>query len=178
MKNIFASIAMFLTVFSAHASMNWNAVAADPTQIQQLTSNVDALTKVLFETKGEQSVSLDKAWHGIHFLLTGSAWKMNGGASLAILGGKPVGEDLGYGPARVLTPAQVKAIAAALEKETPESLSSRYDLQAMEKEQIYPSIWQREGKEGLRYLLDSYKSLLAFYKRAADNGQAIIIAIT
>jgi len=178
MNKLFASIALLLAVSSVHASMIWIAVAVDPVRVQQLASSEDTLTKVLFDTKGDESISLDKAWHGIHFLLTGSASKMNGGASLAILGGKPIGEDLGYGPARVLSPSQVKAIAIALEKETPESLSSRYDPQAMEKAQIYPSIWQREGKEGLQFLLDSYKSLLAFYKRAADKGQAIVIAIT
>src|SRR5438105_15078040 len=46
-------------------------------------------------------VSLEKAWHGLHYLLTVT---MPDGGPLAfgLERGEPVGEDLGYGPARVL----------------------------------------------------------------------------
>jgi hypothetical protein len=47
----------------------------------------------------------------------------------------------------------------------------------MEKAQIYPSIWQREGPGGLRFLMHYYEPLRAFYQRAAEKGQAVVIAI-
>ncbi|NUR82053.1 MAG: DUF1877 family protein [Terrabacter sp.] len=59
--------------------------------------------------KGRDTIwlDLDKSWHGIHFLLTGTDWSAGdaGAAGGAILGGRPVGEDDGYGPARLLEPA-------------------------------------------------------------------------
>ncbi|WP_168171199.1 YfbM family protein [Rhodanobacter sp. B04] len=127
----------------------------------------------------KQTISLDKAWHGIHFLLTGTAWEVKGPAGQAILGGREFGEDMGYGPARVLSVAQVKAIAEALAKITPENLSVRYSPDAMTKAEIYPTIiWNREGPEALVFLLNYYKPLVTFYRRAAEKGQLVVIAIT
>ena len=58
----------------------------------------------LLHQEHEQRFDLDKAWHGIHFLLTGSAWETTPGAGESVLGGDPVGPDRGYGPARLLDP--------------------------------------------------------------------------
>src|SRR6476661_4451319 len=38
----------------------------------------------------EPDLDINKAWHGIHFLLTGSAWDIQPGAGEAILGGDEV----------------------------------------------------------------------------------------
>jgi hypothetical protein len=66
------------------------------------------------------SLSLDKVWHGVHFLLCGKAEPDADPASQAVLGGEEIGEDdFGYGPARYLTPAQVAEISAILERNTP-----------------------------------------------------------
>ncbi len=88
---------------------------------------------------------LDKSWHGIHYLLTGSADE--GGAPLDFLvaGGTEVGdEDVGYGPARVFTSAQTRAIAAALAAVTDDELRARFAPEAMMRAEIYPEIWDRD----------------------------------
>jgi hypothetical protein len=41
-----------------------------------------------------------KAWHGLHYLPASTKWQANDGAGSAILGGQPIGEDNGHGPAR------------------------------------------------------------------------------
>ncbi len=49
----------------------------------------------------------------------------------------------------------------------------------MTRADVYPGvIWERDADEALEYVLDSYKKLVAFYKRAAERGQAIILAIS
>jgi hypothetical protein len=49
----------------------------------------------------------------------------------------------------------------------------------MARADIYPSvIWERDEDEALTYVLDYYTQLVAFYRRAAERGQAVIFAIT
>src|SRR5262249_38852831 len=60
------------------------------------------------------SVSIDKAWHGLHYLLCGAPEPAPGPLGQAVFGGTEIGEDQGYGPARYFTPAQVAEIATAL----------------------------------------------------------------
>jgi len=128
---------------------------------------------------GDTAVELDKAWHGIHYLLAGSADPTGSVASNAIMGGDAIGPDDGYGPARVLMPAMVRKIAKLLAATTPEILARRFDPKAMTRARIYPDvIWEREGAQALDYLLDYYKQLVAFYARAASRGQAVICVIS
>ena len=64
----------------------------------------------------ENSISLEKAWHGLHFLLTGDPWGGSGHAAFLLAGGREVGEDMGYGPARVIDAAEVREIDQALHR--------------------------------------------------------------
>src|SRR6185503_14516377 len=119
---------------------------ADESQIDQLLSTPESIVALLEEDVDE--VDLDKAWHGIHFLLTGTAW--DGGEPLCYLvsGGEEVGDvDVGYGPARVLRPHQVAQWAAALTAIPADELRRRFDPQAMLKEKIYPEIWDHDPGE-------------------------------
>jgi|SRR5882762_2700693 len=128
---------------------------------------------------GDTEVDLDKAWHGIHYLLTGSAETNGTLASRVIMGGEDIGPDQGYGPAQLLYPEEVKAIAQLLEQTTPEMLRGRFKPKEMTRADVYPGvIWERDGDQALEYLLVDYKKLVAFYKRAAERGQAVIFAIS
>src|SRR5215831_2317265 len=73
-------------------------------------------------------LSLDKAWHGLHFLLCGQPEPTAGPLGSVILGGTEIGDDdLGYGPARYFEPSEVGEIAAALGRDGLEGeLESRY----------------------------------------------------
>jgi hypothetical protein len=128
---------------------------------------------------GDTEVDLDKAWHGISYLLTGSAEPNGTLASKVIWGGEDIGPNQGYGPAQLLSPEDVKAIAHLLEQTAPEMLRGRFRQKEMTRAGVYPSvIWERDGEEALGYVLDYYKKLVAFYKRAAERGQAVIFAIS
>jgi len=59
-------------------------------------------------------LSLDKAWHGVHYVLCGAVEPGESLVSRAVLGGTEVGEDFsGYGPARCFSGAEVTELAAA-----------------------------------------------------------------
>jgi hypothetical protein len=47
--------------------------------------------------------------------------------SRARVGGKEIGPDLGYGPARLLTPSEVQAVAPALAYVSSEALTQRFE---------------------------------------------------
>jgi hypothetical protein len=140
------------------------AVAADPA----------AGAAVLERT--EDVLDLDKAWHGIHFLLTGSAWETTPGAGEAVLGGVPVGDDRGYGPARLVAADQVRAVAAGLEEFTAETLRARFDPAGLMAEAIYPQVWDDE--DFAHYLLPNFLDLQKFYRAAADRDEAVLLLIT
>lgn len=177
MKKALLLLALAFATLSAQASMIWRAVAVSPPQFEQIKKNPEALARALF-SEGTQAISLDKDRHGIHFLLTGTAWDAKGAAGQAILGGKEFGGDLGYGPARVLSEAQVKAISSALSKISGESLAARFDPDAMTKADVYPTIvWKRDGAQALTSLTSSYGALASFYRRAAEKGLLVVIAM-
>ncbi|MEU4424026.1 YfbM family protein [Actinoplanes sp. NPDC024001] len=126
----------------------------------------------------EPELDLDKSWHGLHYLLTGTAWEIGPGAGAAILGGEEVGEDGGYGPPRVLGPEAVRSISAALAAIDPAALRERFDPAAMTTAEIYPEVWD-EGEEVFDdFLAPRFEQLREFYRAAASHGDGVVLAIT
>ena len=124
-----------------------------------------------------ERVDLDKAWHGIHYLLTGTVWEIGDGLGAAILGGEPLEERGGY-PPRLLDPETVRTVAQALAAVDVDMLRARYDPAAMTAAAIYPDIWD-EGDEAFdTYLAPHFLALRRFYQAAAADGQAALIVIT
>ncbi len=152
-----------------------------------MLANPDSIIDYLGDDGGDgdpedahADLDVDKAWHGIHFLLTGSAWEGEPPLSFIVRGGREVGDvDVGYGPARVFTSAEVKTIAAALLPLTRDVLERRFDPAAMTRLDIYPAIWDRPREEDdtLEYLLESYESLAEFIAGAAREGEGLIVYV-
>lgn len=138
-------------------------LVADPEQIEELLESDDDLT----------TVDLDKAWHGVHWLLTGSAEPTTATASLAILGGEPFGEDLGYGPARILSPESSRDVGQLLASLDFAALRDRVDPDAMDAAGVYPAIWT-ESDIFDSYLLPALHNLRDFYGAASSSGEYVI----
>ena len=121
---------------------------------------------------------VDKAWQGIHFLLTGTDWEGSGPLAFVLQGGKEIAEDMGYGPARGFSSAEVKAIAEALSAVAPSALFDEADPAEFTKKEIYPEIWDGEPKEEcIGYVIEYLKELISFVQHAADSGRALITYI-
>lgn len=124
------------------------------------------------EETGEP-LGLAQTWHGLHFLLTGSSQEGEPPLKNAVLGGHPVGEDLGYGPLRYLEPAEAVAVAAALDDLSRSDLSRRYDAPAMEAARLYPGGW--DEPENREWLLDAFDEVKAYYAEARGRGHGMLL---
>jgi hypothetical protein len=122
-----------------------------------------------------KGISLDKAWHGLHYLLCGAAEPAPGPLGQAVIGGTEIGDDLGYGPARYFTAAQAAEIARALQAPGLEAnLRARFNPAAMESLGLYPGGWAVNGDA---WLIDAFRSLRDFYAAAGAAGQAVVAVI-
>ena len=95
-----------------------------------------------------------------------------------MLGGRELGEDLGYGPMRLLEPDEVASISTALAAQDRCTLAGRFDRGRMEALQIYPTgIWDEQDVLDA-YLLPSLEELAGLYARAAASGQPVVLLLT
>src|SRR5215510_5003069 len=124
----------------------------------------------------------DKAWHGIHFLLTGSAEGDDRPECFIYTAGRWVGneDDVGlpYGQARGFASSEVKRIAEVLAAADEAKLRSRFDPHVMTRDEVYPSdIWEGWPPEddALGYLIHYYTMLRAFVMDAAQADEALLV---
>jgi hypothetical protein len=124
------------------------------------------------------AVSLEKSWHGLHYVLTGTAWEGEPPLNFLAAGGEPVGENFGYGPVRLLRNDEVRALDAALDGFSEADFDRRFDLRELEANEIYPQIWD----EPLEDLKEEYGNYLAemkrLVKRAAGAGECVLVVLT
>lgn len=134
------------------------------------------------EESGSQ-LDLDKSWDAINFLLTGHSLDTIESAepplSGVIFSGQIIDEDqdMGYGPAQYLTPAQVKEVNDALVNISNDEFRRRYDPEKLKDKGVYPQSWG-EDEDEKEYLTNYFNDLKIFYSKAAKEGQAIVTFIT
>jgi hypothetical protein len=131
-------------------------------------------------------LELEKAWHGVHYLMCGLTEPGAALLSQPVLGGVPLGEDdegfSGYGPARYFTPKQVAEISQAMSRpDLEQEAAARFDPAKMSQLKIYPGWHLPEGKSDaksdLKWLMDSFRRLRDFYSDAAAKNQAIVTCL-
>ena len=98
-------------------------------------------------------LSLDKAWHGVHYVLCG---------------------EVEPGPPRYFTAAQVAEVSQALSRPDLESqAAARFDAARMSQLKIYPG-WRPSDAE---WVIDSFRRLRDFYSDAAGKGRAMVTCL-
>lgn len=152
---------------------------ADDEQIAELAAEPTHLEEVLDEDGPD--IDLDCAWHGIHFLLAGSA-RGTAGPRGYILGGHPLGDPAtplvaGYASARALSSEEVALFDDLLQCISTEDFRHRFDADAMTAADVYPGIWERAqtGEEDvLGYLARHFVELKQFVSAAHRDGMGMI----
>jgi hypothetical protein len=125
----------------------------------------------------EHELTLEKTWHGIHFLLTGTAWEGKEPLDFLVRGGnKLLDSDLGYGPARAFGSAEVAEISEVLAAIDVATLARRFDPARMEQLEIYPSGWLEPGRASDREeLAEMFKRLQHFVAQGAAQGLGLVV---
>ncbi|OJH36045.1 YfbM family protein [Cystobacter ferrugineus] len=164
---------------------NFRRVSAD--QLRDLLASPEQVNDVVYPPEDEDSdddtssnadhLPMEKNWHGLHFLLTGTAWEGASPLNFIAAGGQRVGEeDVGYGPPRAFTPQQVKDISRALEGVDGEGLRRRFNARKMDELEIYPQGWSdNDAEESLESLLEDFDALRSFLREGAEQGQALLV---
>ena len=120
------------------------------------------------------SFELEDCWGALDFILTGHIDGIDGPSGFLLTWGTPIGDiDVGYGPARALTPRQVREVSEALAKISPESFAQRIDLATLEAEGVYHADTFLEND-----LVELYSELRSFIDRAAADQCGLVVALT
>jgi hypothetical protein len=128
--------------------------------------------------KPDPRLRIGKAWHGVHFLLNGKPWEGEPPLVSAVLGGTEIGDDLGYGAVRYLTPEQVREVAAALNEVEEVDLRSRFDASRFAAANIYPRGWERSDQSTQDWLWEAFVSVRAFFADAAYFGDVMLLYLS
>ncbi len=131
------------------------------------------------ESRDGRVVDIDKTWHALHWLLTGTEYEGEPPLNFILAGGTEIGdEDVGYGVPRAFTSDEVRGIDEALTQVPAADLLARYDGNAMR--DLYPGIWDipDERDANFDYLATNFDVLKGFIARAREQGLGLIAYLT
>lgn len=148
-----------------------------PAEVLELERDPDLAAHLLADGPDDRLLALGRAWHGVHFLLNGSAWGGVGPAFDAVLGGRRLGDPTTYEPVRLLTPDEVVAVAAHLAGQTPQVVTPRFTHRAAQQAELYPDDAYREPDVLSVFLLPALARLATFVERAAGAGDALLVQL-
>jgi hypothetical protein len=134
------------------------------------------------DADGVRFLELDigETWHGLQYLLTGTAWDGQAPLDFLVRGGEDVGDiPSDEGTARLFSAAQVKALAQALQALPEKTLSQRYAPARMQEEDIYPGFWEEppEDLDPREELLSYFAELQEFTGQVARRGLGLLVFI-
>jgi hypothetical protein len=132
------------------------------------------------DESGDIVLDVHKSWDALNVLLATSparlADRWEPDVLDPLLGGTEFGDDLGYGPARFLTPEQVAQVAANIAAIDDAELQRRFDPDAFMANDVYGADWSSPGE--LEELLQRVQAVRNFYRAAADANLAVILLLT
>lgn len=88
-----------------------------------------------------------------------------------ILGGKEIGPDVGYGPARYLDASEVREVAKALKKVSEKDLARHFNLKAMMAAKVYACRDEDELKLAQQY----FSTVVSYCAEASERGDAMLL---
>jgi len=155
--------------------------------IQRLRSGITSIDdSELNESSEEQdkkakdsSIDLDKAWHGIHFLLTGTDSYEGNSPAFYLLSGERL-DDLCSEEVLSLSADEVKKFNSYLQSVSIEQLKKNYNAEKMNKLKVYPQRYlaaKEDNSSCLNYLLWHYRKLKQFICDVAKENKAMLITI-
>jgi hypothetical protein len=163
--------------------------SATEAQRQALLKAPDTLEEFLEDeedfgdAEGKTFLELDigEAWHGLQYLLTGTAWEGKAPLDFLVRGGEDVGNiPSDEGTARVLAPDEVKKLSGALNALTEDTLRKRFKPEEMQEQDIYPGTWDEPTEDDVdpeEELLSYFVELRKFVASVGKRGHALLVHI-
>jgi hypothetical protein len=153
--------------------------AVDADTAARMASSPRTAQPLLAQSTGS-GCDIHKAWHAIHYVLTGSAMDGPEPNGYLLTGGVPLGppEDDEDQP-RLLTPDQVRAFDGVLQPiNNRGELRRRFDHEAMVAAGVYAiNEGPDEVDEDLDFTAHFFRILRKFIHQAATAGQGVIVSI-
>jgi hypothetical protein len=134
------------------------------------------------DAEGVKFLELDigESWHGLQYLMTGTAWEGAAPLDFLVRGGEEVGDiPSDEGTARIFKPAVVKKLSEALHALSQDTLRGRFDAGKMQQLDIYPVLWDEPADEvdPLDELVSYFAELRKFVSQVAQRGHALLVHI-
>lgn len=146
-----------------------------PAAVERLVDDASGLIEIMSDLEGpDDLVSLEKSWHGLHFVLTGTADEGAPPLNFLLVGGRSLDGSDGE---RLIAPAEVRAIAAAIEPISAQEFVARFDLSKLDEAGVYPQIWDEPLDELSAEYFDYFSELKGLVKRAAKSGSALLVVL-
>lgn len=175
------SLAWRLIVPQVPAEAQVTRPAKAPARGKKAASARKPVPMLKLEANEGARCDLEKAWHGIHYLLTGSAWEGDAPLDFLVNGGRQVGKiDPNHGPVRAFRADETRAIYDSLSALSPYELRKRFNARDMTAKEIYPEIWTRSvlEEDSLRYLMDNLDKLRAFLRQTVEAQLGMLVFLT
>jgi len=122
------------------------------------------------DDSSDTTQDLDKTWDAIGHLLSAAT----GGSFTTLLGGSEVGPDLGYGPARFMSPDEVSVAATVMERIDREALLANFDAETLLKSEVYPEAWE-DSQQDRDYIGQHYEIARSLFIEAARGNSAMLV---
>jgi len=155
--------------------MNCDVYRVPAETVQRLADESGGLIEIMSDLEGpDDALSLEKSWHGLHFVLTGTAEAGSPPLDFLVAGGQSLD---GQGAERLIAPADVRSIAAAFENISAQEFAGRFDLAAMDEAGVYPRIWDEPLEDLLGEYFDYFKELKSLVQRAAASNSGLLLTM-
>ena len=152
-------------------SMMGNYISVTPDDVEKIKADEGHVEELLDQSDGELALCIEKSWQAIHYVLNGDPWKGSGPLGNAVLGGRDVGEDMGYGPARFLTPDEVSETAKALDSITVAKFTEMLSKVNFEAGEIYVFSGEDPNDPDIVEELGGYYGDVRTFFHDAANGK-------
>lgn len=158
-------------------------VMVDGKTVKDVMENKISVLDVIYDESIDDTfrLSIDKAWHMIHFTVSGEIDVPQNKTPLSclILNGKEISdEDIGYGSATYMTDADMKETCQAIAPIGEKEFRARFDFQRMLDLGIYPVFDpEADPEEEFDYAFHYFTELKKFLETAASKGLWVIFYI-
>jgi hypothetical protein len=123
-----------------------------------------------------EEIDLDKIWHVIHFVLTGSAGKSDRPEGSLLADDLEIGaRDVGAGRPWALLPEQTARFAQAVAPLQFEDMKDRFDVAAMRRKKVYLAQSVDADAASFTEVWRQLLKLQKFLETTAQNGEGLIL---